>query len=147
MAGTSAPDTRRLVSRLRRTAGIFKNTLLPAPFSLDNYAKVFDGYTKWQGFRRVLLPEPSSSANATSTSSCRRDGHRVGAAAGWQCSVQRRAALGGRLAAAEQCGLGSEGLRVHAVGRPRGRPVRRSSSSNRATINRWPFPIFAVHPG
>ncbi len=41
-----------LVSSLRRTADIFDNTLLPAPFSLENYAKVFDGSTM---FGQALL--------------------------------------------------------------------------------------------
>ena len=40
-----APFYWMLVSSLRRTADIFDNTLLPAPFSLENYAKVFDGST------------------------------------------------------------------------------------------------------
>lgn len=34
-----------LVSSFRRTADIFDNTLLPQPFSIENYLKVFDGST------------------------------------------------------------------------------------------------------
>lgn len=34
-----------LVSSLRRTADIFDNSLLPQPFSVENYLKVFDGST------------------------------------------------------------------------------------------------------
>ena len=41
-----------LVSSLRRTADIFDNSLLPQPFSLENYLKVFDGSTM---FGRALL--------------------------------------------------------------------------------------------
>ncbi|WP_343318117.1 carbohydrate ABC transporter permease [Arthrobacter sp. TMP15] len=40
-----APFYWMLVSSLRRTSDIFDNTLLPAPFSLENYFKVFDGST------------------------------------------------------------------------------------------------------
>ena len=47
-----APFYWMLVSSLRRTADIFDNTLLPAPFSLENYAKVFDGSTM---FGQALL--------------------------------------------------------------------------------------------
>lgn len=35
-----------------RTADIFDNTLLPGPFSLENYTKVFDGSTV---FAQALL--------------------------------------------------------------------------------------------
>ena len=41
-----------LVSSLRRTADIFDNSLLPQPFSLENYLKVFDGSTM---FGQALL--------------------------------------------------------------------------------------------
>jgi len=41
-----------LVSSFRRTADIFDNTLLPQPFSMENYAKVFDGSTL---FGKALL--------------------------------------------------------------------------------------------
>lgn len=41
-----------LVSSFRRTADIFDNSLLPQPFSLENYLKVFDGSTM---FGRALL--------------------------------------------------------------------------------------------
>src|SRR6476469_9777738 len=47
-----APFYWMLVSSLRRTADIFDNTLLPAPFSLENYTKVFDGSTM---FGQALL--------------------------------------------------------------------------------------------
>src|SRR6185503_20239787 len=47
-----APFYWMLVSSFRRTADIFDNTLLPAPFSLENYAKVFDGSTM---FGQALL--------------------------------------------------------------------------------------------
>jgi hypothetical protein len=47
-----APFYWMLVSSLRRTADIFDNTLLPAPFSLENYVKVFDGSTM---FGQALL--------------------------------------------------------------------------------------------
>lgn len=41
-----------LVSSFRRTADIFDNTLIPEPFSVENYLKVFDGSTL---FGRALL--------------------------------------------------------------------------------------------
>ncbi|MGW9405097.1 carbohydrate ABC transporter permease [Arthrobacter sp. NPDC055585] len=41
-----------LVSSFRRTADIFDNSLIPEPFSLENYLKVFDGSTM---FGRALL--------------------------------------------------------------------------------------------
>ncbi|MCQ1955772.1 carbohydrate ABC transporter permease [Arthrobacter sp. zg-Y826] len=41
-----------LVSSFRRTADIFDNTLIPQPFSLENYLKVFDGSTM---FGQALL--------------------------------------------------------------------------------------------
>lgn len=41
-----------LVSSLRRTADIFDNSLLPQPFSMENYLKVFDGSTL---FGKALL--------------------------------------------------------------------------------------------
>ena len=47
-----APFYWMIVSSLRRTADIFDNTLLPAPFSLENYVKVFDGSTM---FGQALL--------------------------------------------------------------------------------------------
>ncbi|WP_219816996.1 carbohydrate ABC transporter permease [Arthrobacter sp. GMC3] len=47
-----APFYWMIVSSLRRTADIFDNSLLPAPFSLENYVKVFDGSTM---FGQALL--------------------------------------------------------------------------------------------
>ncbi|WP_083508604.1 carbohydrate ABC transporter permease [Arthrobacter alpinus] len=47
-----APFYWMLVSSLRRTSDIFDNTLLPAPFSLENYGKVFSGTTM---FGQALL--------------------------------------------------------------------------------------------
>ena len=41
-----------LVSSLRRTSDIFDNSLIPQPFSMENYLKVFDGSTL---FGRALL--------------------------------------------------------------------------------------------
>ena len=41
-----------LVSSFRRTADIFDNSLVPQPFSIENYLKVFDGSTL---FGRALL--------------------------------------------------------------------------------------------
>ncbi|WP_460744692.1 carbohydrate ABC transporter permease [Mariniluteicoccus endophyticus] len=41
-----------LVSSFRRTADIFDNSLIPQPFSLENYAKVFDSSTM---FGRALV--------------------------------------------------------------------------------------------
>ncbi|MBD8042624.1 carbohydrate ABC transporter permease [Arthrobacter sp. Sa2BUA2] len=41
-----------LVSSFRRTADIFDNTLIPEPFSVENYLKVFDGSTL---FGKALL--------------------------------------------------------------------------------------------
>ncbi|MCC3289812.1 MULTISPECIES: carbohydrate ABC transporter permease [unclassified Arthrobacter] len=41
-----------LVSSFRRTADIFDNSLIPQPFSLENYLKVFDGSTM---FGQALL--------------------------------------------------------------------------------------------
>lgn len=47
-----APFYWMLVSSLRRTADIFDNSLIPRPFSLENYAKVFDSSTM---FGRALV--------------------------------------------------------------------------------------------
>lgn len=47
-----APFYWMIVSSLRRTADIFDNTLLPQPFSVENYVKVFDGSTM---FGQALL--------------------------------------------------------------------------------------------
>ncbi|GAA1110793.1 carbohydrate ABC transporter permease [Arthrobacter flavus] len=47
-----APFYWMLVSSFRRTSDIFDNTLLPQPFSAENYIKVFDGSTM---FGQALL--------------------------------------------------------------------------------------------